>query len=68
MGNKLLIFAVGAAAGYAFAKYPREISQRVIKGGLTLGSRLRELQEEIAEDIEDQVAEARAQAATEHAG
>jgi hypothetical protein len=65
MGNKLMIFVVGAGVGYAFAKYPKQITQRVIKGGLVVGSRLRELQEEVAEDIEDQVAEARAQAASE---
>jgi hypothetical protein len=67
MGNKLLIFVLGAGAGYFLAKHPKQITQRVVKGGLALGSKLRELQEEIAEDIEDQVAEARAQAAAEEA-
>lgn len=55
--NKLLILAIGAAAGYAFGKYPNEISKAVVKGGVAVGTRLREIQEEISDDIEDQLAE-----------
>jgi Protein of unknown function (DUF5132) len=58
---KLMIFVLGAAAGFAFGRRPREILKVAVKGGMVAGSKLRELQEQIAEDIEDHIAEARAE-------
>ena len=61
MYMKLMIFALGAAAGFAFGRFHREILKGAVKGGMVAGSKLRELQEQIAEDIEDHVAEAKAE-------
>lgn len=58
---KLLIFAFGAAAGFAFGRYQHEIVRSAVRGGMAAGTKLRELQEEIAEDIEDHIAEVRAE-------
>jgi hypothetical protein len=54
---KVMTFAVGLAAGLAVSYFYRDI----VKGAVVLGSKLREAQERIASDIEDHVAEARAQ-------
>jgi hypothetical protein len=54
---KVVTFLLGAAAGFAVSHFSREI----VKGAIVLGSKLREVQEEVASDIEDHIAEARAE-------
>jgi hypothetical protein len=50
-------FVAGVAAGLAISYFYRDL----VKGAVVLGSKLREAQEKVASDIEDQVAEARAE-------
>jgi hypothetical protein len=57
----LFQLAAAGTAGFFVAKYQREIFRGAVKGGLSFGSKLRELQDEIAATIEDQVAEVEAQ-------
>jgi hypothetical protein len=54
---KVMTFVLGLAAGFALSRFSREI----VKGALVAGSKLRELQEEVASDLEDHIAEARAE-------
>lgn len=54
---KVMTFLLGAAAGIAAYHFQREI----VKGAVVLGSKFRELQEEVASDIEDRVAEAKSE-------
>jgi len=58
---KLMIAVLAGAAGFAFGRYPRQIVKGAVKGGMVAGSKLREFQEQIAEDIEDHIAEARSE-------
>jgi len=50
-------FVTGVAAGLVISYFYRDL----VKGAVVLGSKLREAQEKVASDIEDQVAEARAE-------
>jgi hypothetical protein len=54
---KLMTFVLGAAAGFAAYHFQREI----MKGAIVLGSKFRELQEEVASDLEDHMAEAKSE-------
>lgn len=49
-------FVVGVATGLAVSYFYRDL----VKGAVVMGSKLREAQEKVASDIEDQVAEVRA--------
>ena len=42
-------------------RYPNQVARGLVKAGLTTGSKLREFQEKIAEDIEDHVAAVKAE-------
>jgi len=57
----LIIFLAGAAAGLMVGRYPNQVARGLVKAGLTTGSKLREFQEKIAEDIEDHVAAVKAE-------
>lgn len=54
---KVVTFALGVVAGFALSHFSREI----VKGAMVAGSKLREIQEEVASDLEDHIAEARAE-------
>jgi hypothetical protein len=45
----LFQLAAAGTAGFFVAKYQREIFRGAVKGGLSFGNKLRELQDEIAE-------------------
>ena len=53
---KVMTFVVGVATGLALCYFYRDI----VKGAVVMGGKLREVQEKVASDIEDHVAEARA--------
>jgi hypothetical protein len=54
---RVMTFVLGAAAGFAAYHFSREI----VKGAIVLGSKLRELQEEVAADLEDHIAGAKSE-------
>lgn len=56
--RNVVVFALGAAAGFAVGRQPRKFLKKVIQGGMQAGRRLKELQDEITEDLEDLTAEA----------
>ena len=60
IGNRLLIFLVGVGAGTVLWRNSREILRAVVKTSVAAGQKLREVQEAVAEDIEDDLAEAKA--------
>ena len=59
MNNRFVILLIGIGAGFLLSRYSREILRGVVKTSVTAGQRLREVQEAVAEDIEDDLAEAR---------
>jgi hypothetical protein len=56
---KIMTFVAGVAAGLALSYFYRDI----VKGAVVMGSKLREVQEKVASDIEDHVAETQDQRA-----
>lgn len=59
-GNRLVVFLLGVGAGSLLLYYSRDILRMVVTTSVAAGQRLRELQEAVAEDIEDDLTEARA--------
>ena len=58
--NRLVIFLIGIGAGSLLARNSRQILRAAVRTSVVAGQRLREVQESVAEDIEDDLAEARA--------
>jgi hypothetical protein len=59
--NRLIIaFLLGVGAGAYAVRHSREILKVAVKTSTAAGQRLREAQEAVAEDIEDDLAEIRA--------
>jgi hypothetical protein len=63
-GNRLVVFLLGVGAGSLLLYYSRDILRMVVTTSVAAGQRLRELQEAVAEDIEDDLTEARAKTKT----
>jgi hypothetical protein len=59
-GNRLVVFLLGVGAGSLLLYNYRDILRMVVTTSVAAGQRLRELQEAVAEDIEDDLTEARA--------
>ena len=58
--NRLVVFSLGVGAGAVLLRYSRDILRMAVTTSVAAGQRLRELQEAVAEDIEDDLMRARA--------
>lgn len=61
--KKFVFWTVALGGGYLLGRYQKDVLKYAIRGGMAVGDTLRELQEEIAEDIEDRIAEEKARRA-----
>ena len=60
MGRVISAFLLGVGVGVFVTRYSREIIKVAVKTSVAAGQKLREAQEAVAEDIEDDLAEAKA--------